>query len=571
MTRPRPLALALVLVFSGLLTACGDVPQAPQAETAKGAMLPPTPRTAVGDGFSPRPTRGYILISLDTLRADHLSAYGYHRKTSPFLDQLAERSVLFERAVVQFPGTLISHMSIFTGYYPQQHAVYKPGAILSPEIETLPQHFSAAGFRTSGHTEGGFMAPGFGFERGFEEFVVEQYESDEDIVRTFDRGLSFIEQLDADERFFVFLHTYSIHDPYEPPAEYRHAFWDGPLLTAIEPDGPTLQDINSGFRDIDADSLEYFKALYDGSILYVDSVLEQFFSRLEAMGVADDTTVVITSDHGEEFLDHGKMVHEQIYPESLFVPLLFVHPDLDHAIRVPSLVQSIDFAPTLLELAGLAPPEHLPGNSLVPYFSDPGTVLATEAYAEVAYPIMMRSLIVDEGGEIQQLVLSEPLPDPDGTWVPLTMDFDTDEERLDLELLAYDTPRPVQITVNGEPVAELEVWPRGTPFQLDLPGRLGGDRIMLSTPACNSPERLGRGDDPRCLGIKVRGAKLRLRELYNLSRDPSAAEDLHLVSLDLRRALEARLRRYRFEPVAEASEGQLDEETRKTLEALGYL
>jgi arylsulfatase A-like enzyme len=564
---------AIALAAALILVSCGDTADAPRI----GLSGPPgaaARRPATGPGFSPRPTRGYILISLDTLRADHLGAYGYHRDTSPFLDRLAERSVLFERAVVQFPGTLISHMSMFTGYYPMQHAVYKPGAVLSPEIETLPERLRAAGFRTSGHTEGGFMAAGFGFERGFEEFVVEQYQSDEDIERTFERGLSFIERLGADERFFVFLHTYSIHDPYEPPEAYRHAFWEGAPATALAPDGPTLQAVNDGFRGIDPideESVEYFEALYDGSILYVDSVLERFFGRLAALGVADDTTVVITSDNGEEFFDHGKMAHEQIYPESLFVPLLFVHPDLAHGIRVPALVQSIDYAPTLLDLAGLDVPERLPGNSLVPYFREPGAVLATEAYAEVAHPVMMRSVIVDHEGEILQLVVSEPPSDPDGTWMPLRLAFDTDEERLDLELLAFADPRPVSVAVNGEPVAELEVWPRGLPFRLDLPRRHGGDRITLTTPACESPLRLGRGDDPRCLSIKVRGATLRRRELFDLGSDPAAARDLHRVELDLRRALEERLRYYRFEPVAGSSERQLDEATRKTLEALGYL
>ena len=553
-----------------MLAACGDTSGPPEAPPP-GSPGSPVRSEAVGEGFSPRPTRGYILISLDTLRADHLSTYGYHRETSPFLDSLAERAVVFENAVVQFPGTLISHMSMFTGYYPQQHAVYKPGAVLAREIPTLPERFRESGFRTYGHTEGGFMAAGFGFERGFEEFVVDQHESDTDIERTFGRGLDFIEGLESDERFFVFLHTYSIHDPYEPPEEFRHAFWEGDPVTALEPDGVTLQEVNDGFRDIDAESVEYFKALYDGSILYVDSVLERFFGRLEELGVADDTTVVITSDHGEEFLDHGKMVHEQIYPEGLFVPLVVTHPDLDHAIRVPALVQSIDFAPTLLDLAGLPPLEQIPGVSLVPYFENPATVLSTEAYAEVAHPVMMRSLIVDQGGELTQIVLSEPLPDPDGTWVPLTVGFDTDEDELDLELLAYDKPRPARISVNGEEVVELEVWPRGTPYRLELPGRHGGDRVVIETPSCHSPSRLGRGDDPRCLGIKVRGAKLRLRELFNLTRDPTASEDLHLVAIDQRRALEERLRRYRFEPVAESSERALDEETRKTLEALGYL
>ena len=105
----------------------------------------------------PKARGRFILISIDTLRADHLGAYGYARPTSPFLDSLAARGTLFENAVVQLPGTLPSHMSIFTGLYPGEHGVYPPEAVLSPRVATLPEVFRAAGLRTGGHTEGGYM------------------------------------------------------------------------------------------------------------------------------------------------------------------------------------------------------------------------------------------------------------------------------------------------------------------------------------------------------------------------------------------------------------------------------
>ncbi|MGB5175506.1 MAG: sulfatase-like hydrolase/transferase, partial [Thermoanaerobaculia bacterium] len=162
-------------------------------------------------GFDPQPTRGYILISIDTLRADHLGAYGYDRDTSPFLDSLAASGTLFERAVVQYPSTLTSHMSIFTGLYPQEHEVLPPSTVLSGEIETLPEIFQRHGFRTAGHTEGGFMAGGYGFARGFDEFTDTAYGSDTDVERTFRRGLDSLQSLEADEPFFLFLHTYAVH------------------------------------------------------------------------------------------------------------------------------------------------------------------------------------------------------------------------------------------------------------------------------------------------------------------------------------------------------------------------
>ena len=415
------------------------------------------------------------------------------------------------------------------------------------------------------------MAGAYGFSRGFEEFSDTPYARDEDVVRTFDRGLRFLEGLQGDERFFLFLHTYSIHDPYLPPPEYRHAFWDAPPLETFEPDGERLNEVNRGFRDIDRETVEYFEALYDGSILYVDSVLESFFARLERLGLADDTTVIITSDHGEEFLEHGKMVHEQIYPENLFVPLIVAHPDLDRAVRVGSLVQSIDLVPTLYQLAGIAEAEDLPGRSLVPYFESPETVLATEAYAEVAASQTQKSLLTTRSGDTLQLVLSELLEEPDGSWVPRSVDFDTDEERLDLRMISFKRPRQLHISLNGQPLREIEVPNRWRPFQIDLKRRPGGNRVTFATPECEWTEQRADGEPRRCLAIKVRGVNLRRSELFDLSADPGALQDRYRQSPDLRRRLHSLLREYRWEPIAESAQRQLDTETRQTLEALGYL
>jgi hypothetical protein len=527
--------------------------------------------TAVGAGFEARPTRGVVLISLDTVRADHLSCYGYERRTTPFLDSLTERAVVFEYAVAQYPATLISHMSMFTGYYPRQHGVFPPAAVLAPEIETVPERLQAAGVRTAGHTEGGYVSGGYGFARGFEEFSDTPYSDDTDVERTFTRGLEFIERLDETERFFVFLHTYSVHDPYDPPAEYRDAFWDGEPILPFAPDGPALNDVNRGFRDLDPAAAEYFTALYDASILYVDRVLERFFARLEELGVADETTVIITSDHGEEFLDHGKMVHEQIYPESSLVPLIVAHPDLDHPIRVVAPVQLIDLAPTIYELAGVEVPEGLAGVSLGRYFEDPGGAPTRPAYAEVLFPSSQKSLLVQRDDEIVQLLLFEHSPEHDGTWVPGSYEFDTAEERLDLLTIAYKKARTLEILVNGRHHSTVEVPNGWTPLTVDLPRRKGGNRVTFIASDCDAQDNLPPDQLQRCLSIKVRGVPFRRTELFNLSRDAGAAIDLYRKDPALAAELHRLLRRYRWEPLAESSRRELDDRTRQLLEALGYL
>lgn len=165
-----------------------------------------------------QPSRGYVLISLDTLRADRLGSYAADRQASPFFDTLAQRGTLFEHVAAPYPATLVSHMSMFTGLYPPQHTVYPPAGVLPKGVWTLAEEMRQAGYRTEAHTEGGFVAAGYGFERGFEVYDDTSYSADVDIERTFGRGLEFLDSLAPGERFFLFLHSYSTHDPYDPPA-----------------------------------------------------------------------------------------------------------------------------------------------------------------------------------------------------------------------------------------------------------------------------------------------------------------------------------------------------------------
>ncbi len=247
--------------------------------------------------------RGIVLVSIDTLRADHLGAYGYARPTSPFFDELAQRGTLFERAIVQLPGTLPSHMSIFTGLYPAEHGVYPPDNVLAVNVPTLPEVLRAHGFRTAGFTEGGYVDGHYGFERGFDRFADDTGEGSRAVEATLARGLDFLAGLQRDERFFLFLHTYVVHDPYDPPPPYERLFWeDSPPAEAWEPTGPNLTAVNRGERTVTPATVRYFEALYDGSIRYFDDRLRAFFARLDELGLTDETTIVLTSDHGEEFL-----------------------------------------------------------------------------------------------------------------------------------------------------------------------------------------------------------------------------------------------------------------------------
>ncbi len=544
-------------ILSGLL-ACG---------LAAAGCRPPAPA-----GEAPGPTRGVILISLDALRPDHLGTYGYRRPTSPFLDSLAGRGAVFERAVAQYPSTLASHLSIFTGLYPQEHGVFRPETVLAEAIETVPERLRAAGLRTAGHTEGGFMSGGYGFARGFESFTDTRYQADTDVERTFRRGVEFLEGLAEGERFFLFLHTYSIHDPYTPPPDYAGMFWSGePPPGAFASNGQNLRAANRGELAVTPEIVDWLVAGYDGSIRYVDDVLAQFWQRVEQLGLADETTLIVTSDHGEAFYEHGKLAHTQVYPEDLAIPLIVVHPGLERGVRVPALVEAIDLAPTLCELAGVEAPAEISGRSLMPYLADASARLADEAYGENLDRDSMRALFREQDGTVYQLILFEPLADPGGTWVLGSTSFHATRAELEFEAQSFHVPRRVSVRSDGEEVAAFDTTPGWQPVRIELPLAAVGREVVLETPGCDSPLELGVGHDPRCLSFQLRGIRLRRTELYDLSADPAAQHDIARDSHDLTRRLLRRLSEYRFTPVAESRDRELSEETLETLRALGYI
>ncbi len=360
---------------------------------------------AVGVWWSrPRDVSGVVLISIDTLRADHLGAYGYPLDTSPFFDEFAQRGTLFEQARVQLPGTLPSHMSIFTGLYPREHGVYPPDSVLSESIPTLPELFQQAGYRTAAFSEGGYVAGRYGFSRGFDVYDDITKDKPGGAAETVRRALEFVDDLGRDDRFFIFLHTYEVHDPYMAPDGYGS--WEGAPPDVWEPTGRNLARASRGELEIDREGIEYFVSLYDSSLRFVDDQLRRFMEALWGVDSAGEVWVVITSDHGEEFREHGGFAHHQIYNETLHVPLLIRRLDQRRGTRVPSLVESVDIAPTLLELAGIdAAPLRLSGRSLAPLLDNPDLDFKSRAYAE-GYSHQIESVFQQRDDGLYQLVVN---------------------------------------------------------------------------------------------------------------------------------------------------------------------
>jgi arylsulfatase A-like enzyme len=518
------------------------------------------------------PTRGILLISLDTLGARHLGAYGSDRETSPFFDSLARQGVLFENAIVQYPSTLVSHVSIFTGLYPQQHGVYPPASRLSPQIATLPARLRDHGFITGAFTEGGYVTAEFGFDRGFDEFSAVEPVGKRHVEKTFAAGLDFLERREAGERFFLFLHTYAVHDPYQPPGSYDGMFWEGEAPEIPFSFGPFLRSVNLGRFPMPPQGAAYYRAQYEAELRYLDDVLGEFFARLDELGLRDETTIVVTSDHGEEFLDHGRLAHHQVYPETLWVPLLVLHPEISTGVRVTDLVESVDLAPTLYDLAGVPLPEPMAGESLRPLLEGRGGPRRATAHAEVRDQWTQSTLLVAEDGAMQQVVTSRVLPDAEreGAWFAHRAELDTDRSRLSLRLVSFHRPRTLSVSVGGETVARVEIGTRWQPLEVELPGS-GVRRVELAADGCDVPVWVGQGADSRCLSIKVDGAELAKTELFDWRADRAASRDLSMEQPGLRWRLAEELADTRWRPVAAAERLDPSAEALERLRALGYV
>jgi arylsulfatase A-like enzyme len=346
-----------------------------------------------------------LLISVDTLRADHVSCYGYGRETTPRIDRLAREGTRFETVVSSTSWTLGAHGAIFTALPDSVHGAFTPEDRLPEERETLAERLQAAGYRTAGFYSGPFLHPAFGLEQGFDEWIsCTRFDAsgaqDEETVRGTEE---FAARLDdshedvtspkllaevrawlarrADERpFFLFVHMWDPHYNYIPPPPYDRRFdpdYDGPQ------DGRGLWKKRTIQKALPARDLEHVIALYDGEIAFTDEHIGLIADELATRGLLDETLVVVAADHGEEFFEHGAFGHHRtLMDEGLLVPLVLRYPARVPAGRaVASQVRLADVAPTVLELCGLAPFTSAYGSSLVPLLEGPGADRA--AFAEL--------------------------------------------------------------------------------------------------------------------------------------------------------------------------------------------
>ena len=303
-----------------------------------------------------------VLVSVDTLRADRVSAYGEGAKTTPHIDRLSSEGVLFEQVVTTAPTTLAAHASLLTGLTPLRHFVHdNVGFRLPEEIPTLASILRQEGFRTGGFVGAFVLDSRFGIGRGFENYF-DRFATTSGDFATERRGEAVLREalrwLEAtkQEPFFAFLHFFDPHRPYDPPPSFY-------------PRQPSD------------------RALYEGEVAYVDSLIGRLMEWLDQQGLTDNTVVVVTADHGESLEEHGEETHGYfLYELTLHVPLVVRYPGGEGGKRIDDLVSIVDVTPTCLDLLGVAAPENLDGRSLLPLLNGAGTVSNQSVYSETFFP-----------------------------------------------------------------------------------------------------------------------------------------------------------------------------------------
>jgi len=323
----------------------------------------------IGCKFKDTP-QNIIIVSLDTLRADHLSCYGYQRNTSPNIDLLAKNAIKFSNVFSQSSWTLPSHMSFFTSRYPSFHKVKTTEHTLNPKIKTLAEILKENGYTTVAFTEGGNLFRIYGFGRGFDIYE----EKSKDIEFTFNQALRWLRKERGNNKFFLFIHTYEIHTPY-----LRTTFADpkkrGRLPKTLKV-GDLLYDIMYGRFKLSDKEKDYIRSLYDSGILYADSYIGKLIECLRELKLMDNTTLLIFSDHGEDLWDHGiSPAHGvTLYQDQLHVPVILYNRRLPYPKEIDAPVQLIDFMPTLLAINNIPIPKGLQGKNLLPLIMNKSSI-----------------------------------------------------------------------------------------------------------------------------------------------------------------------------------------------------
>ncbi len=346
-TRPTraPRLVSASMLVAGVLLMVGCRP--PEA---------PAERAAVRD------FENLVVIMIDTLRSDHLPAYGYERPTAPYLSQLAEEGIQLQGYSAS-SWTRSSVATMLTGLYPQRHRAISRNDKLPAAVPYLPEILASYGFNNLALVANGNVSAQFGFDRGYASFEERVKFGKPEASQLVNEVLARAGELQAP--YYLYLHLIDPHDPYVPKTPWQRP--DAKRTDYVQPNA-----ILRGERPLDAESVSWMIDQYDAEILEMDGAIRNLIEGLTEAGVLDSTLVVVTSDHGEEFGEHGGVGHgKSLYEEVIRVPYVLWAADSLAAYRSPSAFHQVDFLPTALQALGIAAPKGLDGTSQWAALQDP--------------------------------------------------------------------------------------------------------------------------------------------------------------------------------------------------------
>lgn len=384
-------------------------------------MVDPSPPLSVFGAVPRAPASGpnVLLVSLDTVRADHLSVYGYERDTSPNLKTFAGDATLYRHSVSAGAMTLTSHASMFTGLYGARHGAHcsreaPAGRPLDDRFTTLAEALGAKGYSTAAVIANtGYLGAFYNFTQGFDfydatgptlflegppryllraclgDLAIEFLPYSKLMRWTRDAGeinrqvFRLLERLPSSKTpFFLFVNYMDAHRPYLSPAPYKQMFpGKDPNFGARQMDG-MLHDVLSGKRGITTAERSHLTSQYDGAVAYLDRELGGLFSRMKQLGLYDNTLIIVTGDHGEAFGDRNLVEHgSSVYQDQVGVPLIIRYPGQRGATVVEQRTSGVDIFPTVLDALGISLPAGLHGRSVRNLPADDATPILAESYA----------------------------------------------------------------------------------------------------------------------------------------------------------------------------------------------
>ncbi len=307
-----------------------------------------------------------ILISIDTLRADHVGVYGYEYNTTPNIDSFSNESTVYSNSYSTSSWTLPAHASMFASDMPVNLKMQSIFDKLPNSVVTLSDVLRSNGYFSQGFDSLTYVSPRWNFSKGFNSFVLEATDSSvNDASLIFSHASDWIAR-NKNKKFYLFLHTFQVHDPYCPPKDYQEKFRGSYKGSSNCIRRDEIAKNSNSKNSIPEEELRRYISLYDGEIAYTDEMIGRFLSELKKLDLDKKTIVIITSDHGEEFGEHGTWGNhgKTLYNEVLKVPLIIKAPNLKIG-KVNTPASTMDIAPTILDLLGIAKPEQFKGISLI--------------------------------------------------------------------------------------------------------------------------------------------------------------------------------------------------------------